>query len=59
MIMCSNDSKILKMQMKFENYEICQYLMISHVRDIVKIEWVLNILSCMMLTNRYMCEEVS
>jgi hypothetical protein len=24
------------MQMKFENYVICQYLMISYVKDVVK-----------------------
>jgi hypothetical protein len=25
------------MQMKYENYEICQYLMISYVKAVVKI----------------------
>jgi hypothetical protein len=37
MIVCLNDLKILKMYIKFRNYEICQYLMISYVKLVVKI----------------------
>jgi hypothetical protein len=37
MIVCPNDLKILKMELKFENYEFFQYLMISYVKNVVKI----------------------
>jgi hypothetical protein len=37
MIMCPNDLKFLKNQMKFEIFEICQYLMISYEKVIGKI----------------------
>jgi hypothetical protein len=36
MIVCPNDLKILKIQIKFNIYEICKYLMISNVKVIVK-----------------------
>jgi hypothetical protein len=36
MIVCPNDLKILKNQIKFEIYEICQYLMISYVKVTAK-----------------------
>jgi len=48
-----------KKEMKSENYEICQYLMISYVEAMVKI-WVdFAILSRAMLTNGNICEEES
>jgi hypothetical protein len=37
MIVHQNDIKNLKMQIKFENKEICHYLMISYVKAIVEI----------------------
>jgi hypothetical protein len=36
MIVCPNDLKILKNQIKLEIYEICQYLMISYVKVTAK-----------------------
>ena len=48
-----------KKQMKSENYEICQYLMISYVEAVVKIWVVFTFLSLMMLTNRNISEEES
>ena len=40
MNVCSNDLKLKKKQLKSENYEICQYIMISYVEAVVKLEWV-------------------
>jgi hypothetical protein len=37
--------------MKFENYVICQYLMISYVKDVVKFLMSFENLSCTMLTS--------
>ena len=55
---CSNNFKILKKQMMSENYEICQYLIISHVEAVVK-NWVgFVIFSRTMLTNGNISEEV-
>jgi hypothetical protein len=36
MIVCPNDLKILKIQIQFEIYEICQYLMTSYEKVIGK-----------------------
>ena len=57
--MSSNDFKILKKQMKSENYEICQYLVISYVEAVVK-NWVgFVIFLRTMLTNENISEEKS
>jgi hypothetical protein len=38
MILCpDNDLKIFKIQIKFKSYEICQYLITSYVKAVVKI----------------------
>jgi hypothetical protein len=37
MIVCPNDLKILKMELKFENYDFFQYLTVSYVKNVVKI----------------------
>jgi hypothetical protein len=37
MIVCPNDLKILKIQIKFKHYEICTYLMISYANVVLKI----------------------
>ena len=51
--------KFKKKQMKSENYDICQYLVISYVDAVVKI-WVdSKILSRTMLTNGNIYEEES
>jgi hypothetical protein len=43
--------------MKSENHEICQYLMISYMEVVETIEWVSQILSYMMLTDRNIRED--
>jgi hypothetical protein len=33
---CNDLKNLKKLKLKFENYEICQYLMISYVKAVVK-----------------------
>ena len=48
-----------KKQMKSENHEICQDLVISYMEAVVKIEKVSDNLSRTMFTNRSISEEES
>ena len=50
--------KFYKEQMKSENYEICQYLMILFVEAVVKFEWISQF-SRTMPTDGNICEEES
>jgi hypothetical protein len=55
-IVCPNN---LKIQIKFEIYDICQYIMISCVKVIVKIGMSFEHFEIMMLRNRNISDEVS